>query len=153
AFLAIPCDKQHANEEGCKDEGTAVSAGENSERPKVGLSENVRKMLYQQLGVGRFMLPMTKTSVTSAPGATISPTSLTFPIQAIGTTSSPKTVALKNTGTASLTISSIAILGTNAANFAQNHTCGTSLEAGASCTISVSFKPTASGTRSAALSV
>src|SRR5207247_4850984 len=70
-----------------------------------------------------------------------------------GTTSPAKSVTLKNTGTASLTITSIAITGTNAGDFAQTHSCGSSLTAGASCTISVTFKPTASGTRSAALSV
>src|SRR5439155_488805 len=81
------------------------------------------------------------------------PTSLTFSTQAIGTTSAAKTVTLKNTGTASLTISSIAITGTNAGNFAQTHTCGSLLAAGASCRISVTFKPTASGTRTAAVSI
>ena len=93
------------------------------------------------------------TAVTSAPTATLSPTSLTFSAQGIGTSSPAKSVTLKNTGTASLTITSIAITGTNAGDFAQTHTCGSSLAAGASCTISVTFKPTASGTRSAALSV
>jgi len=53
-----------------------------------------------------------------------------------------KNVTLKNTGTAILTISSIAITGTNAGNFAQTHTCGSSLAAGASCGISVTFRPT-----------
>jgi trimeric autotransporter adhesin len=56
-------------------------------------------------------------------------------------------------GTATLTITGIAITGTNAGDFAQTHTCGSSLAAGASCTINVTFKPTAIGSRSAALSV
>src|SRR5207244_1316720 len=94
-----------------------------------------------------------KTAVTSAPTATLSPTSLTFSAQGIGTTSPAKSVTLKNTGTASLTITSIAITGTNAGDFAQTHTCGTSLAAGASCSINVTFKPTASGTRTATLSI
>src|SRR5207253_2732975 len=81
------------------------------------------------------------------------PTSLTFSTQAIGTTSVAKSVTLKNTGTTSLTINSIAITGTNAGDFAQTHTCGISLAAGASCSISVTFKPTSSGTRTAALSI
>jgi len=89
----------------------------------------------------------------SGPNATLSPTSLTFSTQAIGTTSAAKPVTLKNTGTASLTISSIAITGINAGDFAQTHTCGSLLAAGASCKISVKFKPTMSGTRTAALSI
>src|SRR5437667_885355 len=56
-------------------------------------------------------------------------------------------------GTTSLTITSIAITGTNAGDFAQTHTCASSLAAGASCSISVTFKPTASGTRTAALNI
>ena len=90
---------------------------------------------------------------SSGPVATLSPASLSFGTVSIGTASTGKTVTLKNTGSASLTITAIAITGTNAADFAQTHTCGSSLAAGASCTISVTFKPTASGSRSAALSV
>src|SRR5439155_5793412 len=58
-----------------------------------------------------------------------------------------------NVGTTTLTISGIAITGANAGDIAQTHACGSSLAAGASCAISVTFKPTALGTRSAALSV
>src|SRR5207249_1982468 len=85
--------------------------------------------------------------------AKLSPTSLSFGTVAIGTTSPAKTVTLTNVGTTTLTITGIAITGTNAGDFAQTHTCGTSLAAGASCSISVAFKPTASGTRTAAVSV
>src|SRR3989442_6907180 len=83
---------------------------------------------------------------------TLSPSSLSFSTEAVGTTSPAKTVTLTNVGTTLLTINGIAITGTNAGDFAQTHTCGSSLAAGASCTISVTFKPTASGTRTAALS-
>ena len=111
-------------------------------------------------GTGKCSVTMTSAksvtatfNLSSGPAVTLSPTSLSFGTVAIGTTSTTKTVTLKNTGTASLTITAIAITGTNAADFAQTHTCGSSLAAGASCTFRVTFKPTASGTRSAALSV
>jgi uncharacterized repeat protein (TIGR01451 family) len=52
-----------------------------------------------------------------------------------------------------LTITSITITGANAGDFADNSTCGTSLDAGASCQVKVTFTPTASGARSAALTV
>jgi len=151
AFLAVPENSETA---GSDPSGAAAETS----RPNVVLPENVRKMLRQRLGFGHFMrspqqVTLGKTAVNSAPTATLSPTSLTFSAQGIGTTSPAKSVTLKNTGTASLTITSIAITGTNAGDFAQTHTCGSSLAAGASCTISVTFKPTASGTRSAALSV
>jgi probable HAF family extracellular repeat protein len=160
AFLAIPCGNEHSDAEGCEDavQDATVAPDPTSEVPNVALSEDVRKMLRHRLGFGRFAgsLPnvaLNDTVLVSQPNATLSPTSLIFPTKAIGTVSAPKTVNLKNTGTASLTISNIAINGTNAGDFAQNHTCGSSLAAGASCTISVTFKPTASGTRTAALSI
>jgi hypothetical protein len=65
-------------------------------------------------------------------------------------------VTLTNSGTAALSISSIAITGTNASDFAQTNTCPSglaTLAAGASCTISVTFTPSAAGGRTAALSV
>jgi hypothetical protein len=83
-------------------------------------------------------------AAVSALNAALSPTSLTFPTQAIGTASAAKTVTLKNTGTMSLSITAIAIAGTNAGDFAQTHSCGSSLAAGASCSIGVTFKPTVS---------
>src|SRR5439155_57091 len=54
---------------------------------------------------------------------------------------------------ASLSISGIAVTGTNSGDFAQTHTCGASLAAGTTCTISVTFKPTTTGTRTASVAV
>jgi hypothetical protein len=93
------------------------------------------------------------TKLSLPPGVSLTPTSLTFTAQALGTTSAAKVVTLKNTGTATLTITSITIAGTNAADFSQTHTCGASLAPSATCSINVTFKPAASGTRSASLSV
>jgi hypothetical protein len=62
-------------------------------------------------------------------------------------------VTLSNTGTAPLTITSVSLTGTNPGDFAQTRTCGASLVAGASCSINVTFKPTAVGARSASLRI
>ncbi len=97
--------------------------------------------------------PATQTASLSgtgtAPAASLSPTSLTFPAQAVGTSSSPQSVTLSNPGTATLTISSIAVVG----DFSQTNTCGSSLAAGSSCTISVTFTPTATGSRTGSITV
>jgi len=85
--------------------------------------------------------------------AKLAPASLGFGSVHVGTTSAAKTITLTNIGTTALTISAISISGTNPGDFLQTHTCGKSLAAGASCTISVKFKPTAKGARSAAVSV
>jgi hypothetical protein len=93
------------------------------------------------------------TGTGTAPVAVVSATSLAFGNQKQQTTSAPKAVTLSNTGTAPLTINSIAIGGTNAGDFQQANTCGGSLAAGGNCTISVTFKPTKKGTRTATLTV
>jgi hypothetical protein len=70
-----------------------------------------------------------------------------FGVQAIGTTSSPLTVRLQNTGGGTVTISSIGITGDYATT-----QCG-SLSAGAICDLTVTFTPTAQGIRAGVLSV
>src|SRR5207245_5211762 len=62
-------------------------------------------------------------------------------------------VTVTNTGNATLNITSITITGTNAGDYSQTNTCGTIVNPGASCTISVTFKPTAKNTRTASVSI
>ena len=93
------------------------------------------------------------TGLTSGPNATLSPTSISFTTQVVGTTSPAQSATLINYGVTTLSIAGIAITGTNANNFAQTHTCGTSLTTGASCSISITFKPTNSGNRTAAVNI
>jgi hypothetical protein len=83
------------------------------------------------------------------PVVSLSVTSLTFSSQPLGTTSSPQTVTMSNTGTSALTITSIVTTG----DFAQLNTCGASLAAGASCAISVTFTPTAARSRTGSLTI
>jgi hypothetical protein len=90
---------------------------------------------------------------SSVPVAGVSPTTLMFVSQALNTSSAAQAITLSNTGGAALTVSGITIGGTNAGDFSQTNTCGSSVAASASCTISVTFKPTASGTRSASVSI
>ena len=79
-----------------------------------------------------------------APTVTLSTTKLSFPKTVIGVTSKPKSVTWTNTGTATLNISSIAASGDFAIS---NNTCGATVSAGASCAVSVTFTPTAKGSR------
>ena len=81
--------------------------------------------------------------------ATLSPTSLSFANQAVGTTSAAKNVTLSNSSSVALAISSITISGP----FAQTNTCGTSLKARSKCTISVTFSPTTTGKATGSLTV
>lgn len=88
----------------------------------------------------------------AAPDVQVSPTFLGFGLQKAGT-SITKTVALNNQGSAALTITSMTITGANYKDFSQSNNCGRTLAAGKICTVNVSFKPSATGTRSAVLSI
>jgi FG-GAP-like repeat/Abnormal spindle-like microcephaly-assoc'd, ASPM-SPD-2-Hydin len=76
-----------------------------------------------------------------------------FGDQKVGTKSSPIPITLTNKGKASLSISQITTTGKDAGDFRQTNNCGSSVPAGGSCTIEVTFAPTAKGKRSAELSV
>jgi hypothetical protein len=80
-------------------------------------------------------------------GVSLIPTTLNFGKEVLGGTTGAQTVTLKNTGGGVLNLSSLAISGP----FSQTTTCGVSLAAGASCTFSVQFSPTASGSGTGAL--
>jgi microbial collagenase len=88
-------------------------------------------------------------SAGSGTTASLSSTSLTFGSTNVGSTSAAQNVTLSNTGSSALSISSVAISG----DYAQSNNCGTSLASGSSCAISLTFKPTASGTRTGTLTV
>jgi hypothetical protein len=92
-------------------------------------------------------------TITSAPTVSLSPGNLDFSTQGVSTSSSVQKVMLTNTSQVALNMSSIALSGTNASDFAQTNTCGSSVAAGASCTISITFTPGATGARSASVTV
>jgi len=93
-------------------------------------------------------VPLSGTGTT----AEITPRSVSFGTLALGLTSAAKTVTLKNVGTSAITITSIAVTGAEAGDFPETATtCGASLGAAASCTVSVTFKPSTTGARSATL--
>jgi hypothetical protein len=84
-----------------------------------------------------------------APQAGLSPSTLTFAALMVGSTSASQPVILSNSGGAAMTLASIAASG----DFAQTNTCGSSVAAGANCTINVTFTPTEGGGRSGAITV
>ena len=91
------------------------------------------------------------------PAVLFSSTSLNFGSQSTGTWSPSQTITLQNTGSATLGISlPIQITGTNAADFVlttSSAPCPASLGTGLSCQINVAFAPTATGSRSANVSI
>jgi len=96
-------------------------------------------------------IPMSGTGVQLAPKASVKPGSLTFQPRLVGVTSPMLTTTLTNVGTDVLQIASVAISGTNANDFMLTNSCGSSLAVNASCSAGVTFKPTAAGSRTAAI--
>jgi hypothetical protein len=96
---------------------------------------------------------LTLTGSGALPTATLTPKTDSFGSVTVGTTSAAKINTLTNTSSYLLSVKSIAISGPDATNFAQTNNCpvGGTLAGEASCTISVTFTPSASGTRTATL--
>jgi hypothetical protein len=91
------------------------------------------------------------TGLLSAVG--LSTGSLTFAAQTVSTTSAAQTVTVTNKGPGTLSISSITITGANSGDFGQTNNCPASLALNASCTVNVTFTPTATGSRTASLTI
>jgi hypothetical protein len=84
----------------------------------------------------------------------LSPTLVSFATQTSGDPSAAKTVTLTNKGTTAYTMGTLSWVGTDTSDFTQTNTCpkaGATLAAGASCTYSVVFTPTASENANAQL--
>jgi len=81
------------------------------------------------------------------------PWSMNFGDQPVGTTSAAQTTIVTNAGLTPMAIYSIGIGGANPGDFSQTNTCGASLNPGATCTVSVTFTPSARGLRSALIVV
>ena len=95
---------------------------------------------------------VTGTGVTQATAVTVAPTSLTFSNTNVSSMSAAQTVTITNTGSATLNITQIATTG----DFTQTNNCSAMsnvLNVGQSCSVSVVFAPTASGSRTGTLSI
>jgi hypothetical protein len=92
-----------------------------------------------------FMVGMGNSGAT----AKVSPSTLSFGNQNLGTASKVKTLTLTNTGTAALNINSIVASG----DYSQTNGCPGTLIANATCTISVTFAPSFTGKRSGYVTV
>jgi hypothetical protein len=78
---------------------------------------------------------------TQATAIAYSPASLSFASQALGIASAAQTVTLTNSGAATLNLGAVTVSG----DFGQTNNCGTTLAAGASCSVAVTFTPTTTG--------
>jgi len=93
--------------------------------------------------------PSTPPSSQPSGALTADPTAVSFEPQNLNTTSPPQTVTVRNTGSATVALSGVSAGG----DFAQTNTCGAALAPNATCTASVTFRPTAPGARGGSLAV
>jgi len=120
--------------------------------PVTALTASASDSSPQVLTAGTYGRGVWQTGLASAgslrTSANASPGSLTFPAEAVATTSSAQTVTVTNTGNTSLVPTSISIGG----DFAETDNCQNSTVApGGGCSIQVTFTPTATGARSGQL--
>ena len=97
--------------------------------------------------------PQSLTLTGLATVVSLSPTTLSFGDQKVGATSAAQLITITNHGAAALTVKKLAVTGTGAPDFSQTNTCGTSVAAGASCTVSVTFTPKSTSSFTASLSI
>jgi hypothetical protein len=115
----------------------------------VSASSSAQVLLAATYGRGVWQTPLA-TATTVLTTASVTPAALTFASQVFGTTSSALPVTLTNTGGLALVPGAIAISG----DFSETDNCqNTSVAAGASCTIQVTFTPTATGSRSGQMTI
>ena len=93
------------------------------------------------------------TGLTPAPAVSLIPGTLDFGTVTQGT-STPLNISVKNSGTAALHITSVAIGGANASDYSSASSgCSTALAVNSSCTVTVTFTPLAPGVRSTTLTL
>jgi hypothetical protein len=124
--------------------------------PSVAGAETATLTVNDNAAAAQYRTLTSGLSGTGLADATLTPASTNFGNVAVDTASNVKTFTLKNNQSATLNISSIGFTGTNYGDFSQTNTCGTlptSLAAGASCTVSVTFTPSVAGAETATLTV
>ncbi|HKQ87268.1 MAG TPA: choice-of-anchor D domain-containing protein [Candidatus Acidoferrales bacterium] len=84
----------------------------------------------------------------------VTPTSLSFGTQVIGSLSAPQSISVRNTGSAPLIFEQIAFGGANGADFLESDNClGNEIAPNLSCTVFVRFSPQLTGAKTASLAI
>jgi len=104
---------------------------------------------FQAMTGGKTDAFVAKVSSAKGPAVCLSPGSLNFGSETATTTSAPMTVTLTNDGSDTLDITSVASSGP----YAETNTCGSSVSAGANCTIDVTFSPTSAGNQGGSVTI
>jgi hypothetical protein len=139
AIAANTCGATLAPSTGCSLSVTFTPTATGTRTGTLTLEDSAGTQVAQLTGVGEG--PATDT---------LAPLALTFAQQQIGTTSTAQQVTLTNSGDVALTLIAVSV---SAGDFTAVSSCGTSLAAHSTCAITVTFIPSATGARSATLTV
>jgi hypothetical protein len=130
--------------------GVAVDSGGNPVMVGQTFSNDIfTQAPYQAATGGQLDAFAVKYTGLAGPVDCFAPQSLKFAGQVSASTSAPENITFTNDGESALTLTSIVASGP----FAETNTCGSSVNSGQNCTISVTFTPTAAGTANGALTV
>jgi hypothetical protein len=164
--IAFPSDFKEGNSAGECTEGTSLVANESCtltvqfapvatlSGPSAQLSEQVlvATNVHNAPGTQQAIMVTGTESPSTLATISFSPAALAFPSTFPGTTSAPVTITVSNTSAVAASVSSYKFTGTNASEFSLfSKTCGYSLPAHSSCTLTYLFKPTVSGPATATL--
>ena len=97
--------------------------------------------------LGLLLVLVFSASFSESQIVSLSPSSLSFGNSPVKQASAPQPITLQNIGASTLTISSIQISGIYLSDFGQTNTCGSSVLAGNSCSITVTMTPQTIGVR------
>lgn len=98
-------------------------------------------------GVGNLSLPhgaVAQTETKNIAVSAVTPPSLSFPTELVGSASAAETTVLSNIGNGPMTVVSVT---STLADFPITHNCPSTLQAGQSCSATVTFQPAAGGLR------
>jgi len=110
--------------------------------------------VLERFGNGNYgAAPFVTMLINNSQPVSTSPLSIKYAKQTVGTSSKAQTVVLTNNHGTSLSISGVMLGGADPGDFTYKSACPATLPTGANCIISVTFKPAATGSRTASLSI
>lgn len=141
--------------------GTVLSGGANCNlqvtfRPTVAGARSAQLSIAHSATASPAIVALNGTgTATPQPAVSVSVNTLSFGATSVGQKSAAQAVTLTNSGVAPLTLASLTLAGSSVGDFALAGDCtsGATVAAGGTCTMQLSFVPTAVGTRSATLTV
>jgi hypothetical protein len=122
--------------------------------PTTGGAKTAAVQIADNAGNSPQTISLSGTGIVLAPVVSLSNgASIAFGNQSLGTSSTQQSITVTNTGNASLTGINVGLTGANAGDFSTTTTCGSTLAASANCSVGVTFTPTATGARTASVSI